>query len=82
MTGVEVEDGMNGGVGDWIIGRGDDETAGVVKTRGIFPPLHAPSRRISANKRITFLILGSYPGYCSRNFFNMLYYAYRQFEKY
>jgi hypothetical protein len=56
MSGVEVEDGMKGGVGERIAGRGDGETIGVVISTGIFPPVHAPSQSNSIAARTILFI--------------------------
>ena len=56
MSGVEVADGMKGGVGERIAGRGDGETIGVVIRTGIFPPVHAPSQSISVAARTILFI--------------------------
>lgn len=56
MSGVEVEDGIKGGVGERIAGRGDGETTGVVTITGMFPPVHAPSKRSSITARTILFI--------------------------
>jgi hypothetical protein len=56
MSGVEVEDGMKGGVGERIAGRGDGETIGVVISTGIFPPVHAPSQNNNIAARTILFI--------------------------
>jgi hypothetical protein len=49
ITGVAV--GIKGGVGERIVGNGDGHTIGVEIARGIYPPLHADSRRIKTIAR-------------------------------
>jgi hypothetical protein len=55
ITGVAV--GINAGVGERIVGNGDGHTMGVEIARGIYPPLHADSRRIKTIARIILVIL-------------------------
>lgn len=52
-----VAGGINRGVGEMIAGNGDGHTIGVEIARGIYPPLHADSRRIKTIARIILVIL-------------------------
>jgi hypothetical protein len=56
MSGVVVEDGIKGGVGERIAGRGDGETIGVAISTGIFPAVHAPSQSNSIAARTILFI--------------------------
>ena len=47
MIAVNVDDGMNGGVGERITGKGDGVVTGVIIGRGITCPLHATKNKPS-----------------------------------
>jgi hypothetical protein len=56
---VRVADGMKGGVGERITGRGDGETTGVEITNGIFIPEHAARKKRIIRTRIVFTMSAS-----------------------
>jgi hypothetical protein len=55
IAGIAV--GINGGVGERIVGNGDGHITEVEMARGIYPPLHADSRRSNTIMRIILVIL-------------------------
>jgi hypothetical protein len=59
MRPASVVDGMIGGVGDKIAGKGEGETCGVVTDKGIFMLLQDTRRKIYAVSRPLFNILAS-----------------------
>ena len=56
MVIIGVADGMNGGVGERIAGRGEGETTGVLIDTEMSPKLHDPSKRAKTIDRNILLI--------------------------